>query len=83
MKVFNEEKAKKSWALRLEQIGSDAHLRGVDSKTGKSICTFVGFFEKGNIVWQNGALHALKDAGYDPFEHGNKFETGSGKIIVE
>ena len=83
MKVFNEEKAKKSWALRLEQQENDVNLSGVDSKTGEFICLFIVFRETGSAVFQPGALHALEQAGYNPFEHGNKFETGSGKIIVE
>ena len=82
MKVFNEEKAKKSWALRLEQIGNNVNLRAVDAKTGEAICTFISFREAGVVSCFTGSLQALDESGYDPFEHGNKFETASGKIVI-
>ena len=82
MKAFNEEKAKKSWVLRLIQSEYQVNLYAVDSQTGDPICPLVIFYTDGSILTMIKSRDTLEKKGYNPFEHGNKFETESGKIVI-
>lgn len=84
MEIFDKSsKGKKSWSLRLDKITTKScALSAVDSNTGEHIAFLIDFYSDGSVVTSYNAMLALQASGYDPYEHGNRFDTG-GKIIIE
>lgn len=75
MTVFDspKDKDRKHWSLRLFQEGSDAELFAVDSITGEKIAYLLSFTKDGGVYAVGAAKESLEKLGYDPYEHGNKF----------
>lgn len=84
MKIFEgNEAVKKSWSIKLinDEDFDEPFLVAVDSVTGKVIAYLINFSDNGEIVTVIDAHQDLYDNGYNPFEHGNKFDD-SGRIRV-
>ena len=74
-----KKKVKKSWALYLDSDGNA--LAAVDAETGYKIVDLIMFYDDGDICQVYNAHLALLSAGYDPYEHGNRFSF-DGEIII-
>jgi len=82
MKIYKEEEREKSWALELINEENDIVLAAVDSDTGEYIGSIIRFFADGDITPSVNLYKAFIDKGYDPYEHGNKFnDEGSISIL--
>ena len=86
MRIYEEEENQgKSWSLKLERSDYDgrrAMLLAVDSETGEKICNLLVFSNTGNVERDVIVDKLLRQKGYDPHEHGNKFD-GHGRIIIK
>ena len=84
MEIYKEnEETKKSWALKLERdYNNDVDLNAVDSTTGECITNLITFCPDGRVLPIVEAKNSLEYNGYDPHEHGNKFDS-SGRLIIE
>lgn len=91
MKIFSEKKIiERSWALKLAYEDDDidggcgfVDVDAVDSVTGKRIATINFFANSGHLQLVKFAETALKEAGYDPFEHNNIFDELGRMIIIK
>lgn len=86
MKIFDSKNnTNKSWALKLSTYPVEEKtvvISAVDSNTGNHITYLIMFELEGTIVIPAFAEDALQEKGYDPHEHGNKFDS-AGRIIIE
>ena len=81
MKIHNS-KNKKSWSIRLcEDTYFNAEVIACDSGTGKHICYLIGFVNDGSVILYKQTKSHLFENGYNPYEHGNKFDK-EGRIII-
>jgi hypothetical protein len=85
MKIYEpkEEKAKKSWALKLERGGAAVFLIAVDATTGDKICEIILFASDGTVFRVNSVRQNLQNAGYDYNEHGNTFNPDGQIMFTE
>lgn len=81
MKLYGEENPSKSWALSFKRECSDVILVACDASTGRIICNIIFFKKNGKITIATSAKKAIENNGYDPYEHGNKFDK-EGRIII-
>lgn len=86
MKMYDA-KGTKVWGIALEtdQMGyviPTVSVAAVDGSTGDTICYLMTFEPTGEVVTDSGAFDVLKDEGYDPYQHNNKFDE-EGRIIVQ
>ena len=78
MKVYKGTgQTKKSWAIELTD---DGRINAVDAVTGKVIACLI-VFEQGVVRAIMRVNGAIEYDGYDPFEHGNKFDE-EGRIVI-
>ena len=85
MKIFKEEKVRKSWAIKLRQTNygaSTVEIIAVDSITGNCICQLLFFNESGRIKSAGRAHDILKEHDYDPEEYNSKWNE-NGALAVE
>lgn len=84
MKIYEpkDKTPAKSWALALVRVGNGVELRAVDATTGACIAYLATFYGDGTVRNHGGVNGVLQGDGYDPAEHGNKFD-GAGRLIIE
>ena len=83
MKLATDNKNGLSWGIRLEDyLDGEIHLIAANSTTAHKIKTLMIFCPTGLVRTVEGAEGALRDKGYDPYEHGNKFSK-DGELVVE
>ena len=82
MKIYNEKKAgKKSWSIKLVADDDSVDVIAVDSGTGERIVYLISFQNDGEVVACAAVRSVLVREGYDPHEHGNKFND-NGSLVV-
>ena len=83
MKVYKEsDTTKKRWALNLDhRDGGDVSIIAVDSITGAYVAHLVRFHAYGGVSVCGWARDAMKERGYDPYEHNNRFDENGSLVI--
>jgi hypothetical protein len=84
MRMYDNKNVGRSWVIAL---GYDSEhsvmLDAVDSVTGEWIATLLIFHSDGTVERDVGAYQTIKGDGYDPHEHGNKFDDDGCLIVAE
>lgn len=75
MKIFNSHKASKSWSLDIHERDGDVFVSAVDSTSAGIITGIIRFSKDGDVCILPHVKMYLEDGGYDPYEHGNMFDT--------
>jgi len=95
MKMYREkENTNKSWCIRLVNDDIDTAtvisntpdmqdqptVCAVDTLTGERICSIIRYYHDGSCHICGSVKQNLTDAGYDPYEHGNEFNSLGGLV---
>lgn len=82
MKVYKEDKPKKSWSIMFGRNHGDVALYAVDTTTGEVITCIMYIYDKGEIVGNPFVDDDLEKLGYDPKENNTGFDGNGIKIIT-
>lgn len=83
MKMYRKSERNKSWAIAMIADNPETvTVEAVDSVTGIWLATLIVFHSNGVVERDTSVYACLDGEGYDPFEHGNRFDD-DGRIIVD